>query len=131
MTAITHDRDTPQREHLYFAYPARAGVVFYVGTMIALDSATGFTAPASGAETEIVVGVTLSRLDTTHEKDGDQSVRVRRGCFRFTNDPAGAYTLKDVGKPALALDNATVSKSGKAPAGIVRDVDANGVWIEL
>lgn len=133
MTAITVDRDTPRREAVTFDYPAKGGLISNVGVMIAIDSGTGFAAPATGALTETVVGVNQYYVDTTHIADGVLTIKVRRkDCFRFSNDPAAVYTTKDIGTPAHALDNATVSKNGKAPAGIVRDIDPNGdVWIEL
>ncbi|MEX3629859.1 MAG: hypothetical protein VB138_10675 [Burkholderia sp.] len=133
MTAITVDRDTPRREAVTFDYPAKGGVVSNVGVMIAIDSGTGFAAPATGAATETIVGVNQYNVDTTKLANGALTLKVRRtGCYRFANDPTAAYTTKDIGTPAHALDNATVSKSGKAAAGIVRDIDANGdVWIEL
>jgi hypothetical protein len=38
-----------------------------------------------------------------------------------------------VGKPCYIADDHTVAKtaSGKSAAGIVRDVDADGVWVEF
>ncbi|MBN3779927.1 hypothetical protein G3O06_20535 [Burkholderia sp. Ac-20345] len=132
MTAAIKDRDTPLREAVQFAYSAKGGKVSFVGAMIAIDSGTGFAAPCTGAATETVVGVNRYRTDTTGMADGAIGIEVRRGCYRFTNDTAAPYSSKDIGTAAHALDDSTVSKSGQSPAGIVRDIDANGdVWIEL
>ncbi|MEX3690095.1 hypothetical protein AB3X91_03570 [Paraburkholderia sp. BR14263] len=133
MTAATSDRDSQHREAVNFAYPAKGGKVFYVGAMVAVDNGTGFAAPATGAGTEMIVGVCQKRLDTTSLADGAATVAVRRGCFRVINDPAFPYTLKDVGTSARVLDDSTCSKAANADAigPIVRDVDARGVWIEI
>ena len=133
MTAATSDRDVPRREDQYFSYPAKAGKLNWVGAMIAIDSGTGFAAPCTGAQTETVVGINQVRLDATLQQvDGAVALRVRRGLFRVKNDPANAYTTKDIGTVAHALDDTTASKAGQAVAGKVRDIDANGdVWIEL
>lgn len=133
MTAAITDRDTPRKEAVTFDYAAKAAKLFYVGVMVAVDSTTGFAAPCTGAATETVVGVNERRLDNTQQLvDGAVTVKVRRGCFRFTNDPAHAYALGDVGSAVLALDDSTVSKAGHAHAGILRDVDADGdAWIEI
>lgn len=133
MTAAISDRDTPRREAVTFDYPAKAAKLFFVGAMVAVDSTTGFAAPCTGAATETVVGVNEKRLDNTLQLvDGAVTIKVRRGCFRFTNDPNNAYTLKDLGSAAHALDDSTVSKAGQALAGVLRDIDANGdAWIEI
>ncbi|MEX3555876.1 MAG: hypothetical protein VB131_04535 [Burkholderia gladioli] len=131
MTAATSDRDTPRREATTFDFPAKGGRVFFVGALVAIDSAIGFAAPVTGAATETVVGVSVHRRDTSVTADGATVVKVRRGCFRLFVDPANPYTLADVGTVAHALDDTTLSKAGKAVAGIVRDVDDSGVWIEL
>jgi hypothetical protein len=132
MTAATSDRDTPRRESVYFDYPAKGGKLAFAGVLIAVDSATGFAAPCTGAATETVVGRNEKRVDATALADGATTIRVRRGLFRFKCDPANAYTLKDVGTVAHAADDSTLSKAGAAPAGVVRDVEASGdVWIEL
>jgi len=132
MTAATSDRDVPRRESTTFDYAAKGGKLFWTGAMVAIDSGTGFAAPCTGAATETVVGINERRLDATQLADGATTVKVRRGCFRVKNDPANAYALHDLGTAAHALDDSTVSKAGLAPAGIIRDVDANGdVWIEL
>lgn len=131
MTAATSDRDTPRREATTFDFPAKGGKLFFVGALVAIDSATGLAAPATGAATETVVGVSMHRRDTTGIADGATAVKVRRGCVRLPADPANPYTLADIGTTAHALDDATLSKAGKAAAGIVRDVDDAGVWIDL
>jgi hypothetical protein len=135
MTAATSDRDTQRREAVTFNYPAVGGQVFYVGALVAVDSATGFATPCRGVATQKVVGVAEFRLNTTGLANGAETIKVRRGCFRFSNDAApNAYAITDIGSQANALDDATVSKAAAAlsPAGIVRDIDPSGdVWIEI
>ncbi|RQZ65524.1 hypothetical protein DF052_26540 [Burkholderia glumae] len=135
MTANTKDRDTQRREAVTFTYAAKGGLKFFVGALIALDSADGFAKPCTGIATQTVVGVNQHYLDTTNLPDGSASTTVRRGCFRLSNDAApNAYGFADIGKAAHALDDATVSKvaAAAAMAGTVRDIDPSGdVWIEI
>lgn len=64
---------------------------------------------------------------------GDKVVTVERGCFRFAN--AGDVTLGQVGDPAYAVDDQTVSADSntntRSQVGVIRDVDAQGVWVEI
>lgn len=135
MTAATSDRDTQRREAVTFDYPALGGVEFYVGAQVAIDSATGFACPCTGIATQTVVGVAQERVNTVGVANGAVTVKVRRGCFRFSNDAApNSYSVSDIGSIAHALDDATVSKAAAALAksGIVRDIDPTGdVWIEI
>lgn len=135
MTAATYDRDTQRREAVTFDYPALGNQVFYVGALVAIDTATNMATPCTGVNTQTVVGVCETRLDMTGQANGAYTVKVRRGCFRFSNDAApNNYGVADIGKPAHALDDATLSKvaAAAAPAGTVRDIDPSGdVWIEI
>jgi hypothetical protein len=63
-------------------------------------------------------------------------VRIRRGVLSFANSAAGdLITRADIGKSAYVVDDQTVAKtSGSATrsiAGIIRDVDAQGVWVQF
>ena len=67
---------------------------------------------------------------------GALSLRVERGVFYFKNsasaDQIGQTELHSV---CYAVDDQTVAKtngsSTRSRAGIVRDFDANGVWVEV
>lgn len=135
MTAATSDRDTVRREAVTFSYAAKGNVLFYVGALAAIDTVTGLAEPCTGAATQRVAGVVEQRLNTAGLADGSVTVKVRRGCFRLSNDVApNAYTAADIGTAAHALDDSTVSKAAAAAAaaGTVRDVEPNGdVWIEI
>ncbi|HEX7684358.1 MAG TPA: hypothetical protein VF446_12635 [Trinickia sp.] len=135
MTAATSDRDTQRREAVTFDYAALGGQIFYAGALIAIDSATGFAGPCTGAATQTVVGVAEVRLSTIGLANGAVTIKVRRGCFRFANDAApNAYGMADIGSVAHALDDATISKAAGAlaRAGTVCDIDPSGdVWIEI
>ncbi|MBO1856842.1 hypothetical protein J4G52_25210 [Burkholderia cenocepacia] len=135
MTAATSDRDSARREAVNFAYPAKGGVQFFVGALVAIDTADGMAKPCTGIETQKVVGVAQKRMSTVNLADGAQEIEVRRGCYRFANDAApNNYTTADIGVAAHALDDSTVSKAAAAAAtaGVVRDIDpTGGVWIEI
>jgi hypothetical protein len=102
MTALIRDRNTPGRDAVDFVFPVAAGAVIHAGAMLAM-SATGFARPAATAT-------------------GLQGIG-----------------LGNVGKPCYMVDDQTVAKTDgttggaatRSPAGWVRDVDADGVWVEF
>ena len=67
--------------------------------------------------------------------DGAKSVLAKRGVFKFFNAAADAVAAGDVGKDCYILDDQTVAKtnpnSTRAVAGIVQEVDADGVWVDV
>jgi hypothetical protein len=127
MTSATASRNTPQRPATRFGFAMAAGARIWAGTLVALDAA-GHAVPAVPGLT--VVGVAEAWADNSAGPAGVWLVAVTRGCYRFDN--GGDITFADIGSPAYALDDSTVSVAGSGkPAGIVRDVDAAGVWIEI
>ncbi|CCG07349.1 hypothetical protein [Pararhodospirillum photometricum] len=129
MAALTSDRDTPARDGRLFVHPVKAGVAIYAGALVMLD-ATGAAVPASAATTLKPAGRAAYAM-TGGSADGDASVTVERGCFRWGN--AGDITRTHTGSAAYAVDDQTVSATatGRSACGVIRDIDALGVWVEV
>ncbi len=95
----------------------------------------GLAVPGKTAASLTPVG----RAEQTVEggaSDGARTVSVRRGCFLFANSGAAdAITIADTGKSCFVVDDQTVAKtsndSARSAAGIIFDVDASGVWVEI
>lgn len=136
MTVLTADRDTPNRAGTHFSFPAKGGVLFYVGAIAAIDTATGFLTKGASSTTLKGAGIVQEQIDNTAGTDGLVNVPLRRGLWRVANS-AGAdqLTLKDIGATAYIVDDQTVAKTDgtgtRSVAGIVRDIDPAGVWIEF
>ena len=67
---------------------------------------------------------------------GDIKVKTKRGTFKFANSAStDQITLADVGASAYIVDDQTVAKtngtSTRSIAGTIRDVESDGVWIEI
>lgn len=134
MTALTADRNTPQRNGEDFLFPVSAGKVCRAGGLAVLHGGTA--EPGATAVGLVAVGRFEATVDNTAGAAGAVSVRVRRGCFRFGNSTgADAITLADVGSPAYIVDDATVAKTSatntRSEAGIIVDIDDSGVWINI
>lgn len=136
MAALAADRNTPARAG--FADLKRAlaaSTTVYAGSMVA-QNAAGAAVPAAADNTLTVLGRAKHRASTAAGSTLPTDVEIERGVFRFANSASGdAITLADYGKPAYAVDDQTVAKTsdtGARPqAGIIRDVDALGVWVEF
>lgn len=132
MAAATADRNTPDRE----AHKRRLGVAaaakVFAGTIV-VKNATGYAEPATTALAKVAVGRAAETVDNTAGADGDLTVDVERGTFRFGND--GTVTIAEVGTTCYLVDDQTVAKTDgggtRSAAGTVFDVDATGVWVTI
>lgn len=132
---LSKDRDTKRRDGVQFSHPVASAAVIYAGALVALN-AGGYAVPGSTATTLTAVGVAQERVDNSAGADGDLRVEVRRGVFKFANSAAAdQITRAEIGDSAYIVDDQTVAKtngtSTRSVAGIIRDVDADGVWIEI
>lgn len=135
MTALTKDRGTVERANKQYGFPAAAGSKGFAGGIVCLNAA-GFATKGATATTLKTVGMAEEGWDNTGGADGALTVRVRRGLFSFANSAGGdAITRAAVGTSCYLVDDQTVAltsgSSTRSVAGIVRDVDAGGVWVEI
>lgn len=141
MAALAADRATKYRNGDDFNYPVKASVVCYAGAIAVLDGAV--VAPGRTATGLKVVGMFPRRV-TGGATDGAVRAEVQRGVFQFGNSAStdeitlgstDEITLADVGGDCFIVDDQTVAKtngtSTRSRAGVIRDVDAGGVWVEM
>lgn len=133
--ALSKDRNTPSRLVTSYVLGLAAGKIAYAGG-IACMSATGFATPGATATTLKALGRFAEQVDNTGGADGAVTVKIERGTFRFRNSSAGdAIAITDIGATAYIVDDETVAKTNgtgtRSAAGVIRDVDAQGVWIEF
>lgn len=75
-------------------------------------------------------------MDNTGGSNGDKTVKVRSGVFRFYNSSSGdAIGVSEVGKDCYIVDDQTVAKTDgtgtRSIAGKVHGVDSMGVWVAI
>lgn len=134
MAALSGDRNTPRREGADFRHAVKGGVRIFAGSLVVLDG--GYAKPGAAGVGLIAAGRAEEQVDNTAGNDGDLEVAVRRGTFRFANS-AGAdeVTAAEIGAACYVVDDQTVAKTDgtgtRSAAGTVRDVDAQGVWVEI
>lgn len=135
MAALTSERIAPRRENAIFARKVAATKKIYEGALVCL-SATGFATPGAVATTLKADGIALATVDNSAGADGDLTVEVRKGTFRFANSAAGdAIAQADIGNDCYVVDDQTVAKTSgtntRSIAGKIVDVDAVGVWVRI
>lgn len=132
MTALTADRNTPERSGNSIAMAPAAGVTVYRGALVVMDN-TGALRPGRASTTDKALG----RAENSNLDEGyDGQITARRGTFRFANSTAGdLIAATDYGATVYVVDDQTVAKtnggSTRIAAGICRGVDALGVWVEI
>ena len=132
MTALTKERNTLERDGRSFADPVAAGVVIRAGALVVLD-ASGNAKPAVTATGLKGRGRARETVDNSTGAAGDVVAPVERGCFAYAND--GTVTRAHIGGSAFAVDDQTVAPTDgggtRSAVGIIRNVDADGVWVEF
>ncbi len=132
MAALAADRNTPEEVGRVYEDAPAAGQVIYKGALVCLN--------ASGAIVVGSVSTTLKALGVAQNSTLDQAypgkIRAKRGTYRFANSAAGdAIAAADYGASCYIVDDQTVAKtsgtSTRSIAGIIRGVDAQGVWVEI
>lgn len=121
MSALTKDRNTLERFPQMRTLVAAAAI--YAGALVAVN-ADGNAVPASDTAGLKVIGRAESSA-----KIGEQ-VRIKAGCFAYD---ATGITAANIGAIAYVADDQTVALSGvtnNVVAGVIFDVDDEGVWIK-
>ena len=125
--------------------PVAAGAVCFTGALAI--AAAGYARPgregqgadnaakAADAATYRAVGVFMHDV-TGGAANGDIAADIQEGVFLMDNSAGGdALTQADLGKPCYVVDDQTVAKTNpndtRAAAGVVQEVDADGVWVDI
>jgi hypothetical protein len=109
-----------------------ADAVIGAGELVARNAA-GRAVLASDTAALKVIGRAECDADNTGGAAGDVEVTLKRGCFQYDNSGTHAVTDAHVGLVCYVEDEHTVSSDKGANAivaGVVVEVDDNGVWIE-
>lgn len=133
MAAATGPRNTVKlNDSKLKVPPVAANTQVFQGSLVALKD--GFAVPAAADATQVVIGRANTGADNRGGAPGGASVEVERGVFAWANDGAAPVTQALVGKPCFVLDDQTVSASSSSntrpQAGIVYQIDDDGIWVE-
>lgn len=129
--AATADLNTLERSGKDIGIYASSNI-FYRGTLVCEDG-NAVAVPAADASGYCCIGMVAEYLDNTGANYSSTKVlRVKRGVFRWTN--GDSFTDANIGDLAYIEDNQTVQKGSSATydivAGVIIDVDSDGVWVD-
>lgn len=135
MVALTKDRNTVRRDGVQFNDPVAGATRIFAGSIVCLNAA-GNAVPGSPSATLKARGVAQEQVDNRDGAAGALRIETRRGVFPFANSAsADEITRADIGADAYIVDDQTVAKTSatntRSVAGVIRDVDSNGVWVEI
>jgi hypothetical protein len=134
MAALTTARNTPERAGDVVGYPVKASVKPIQGGIAVLNG--GYAAPGTAATGLVAIGRFEETVDNSAGGNGDLSVRVKRGTFKFGNSSAGDLIAQaNVGADCYIVDDQTVALTSatntRSVAGKIIAVDADGVWVKI
>lgn len=136
MSTLTQDRKITRRTGRDLSLPVEAASTIYQGAIVVVNGSGNAVKGAATQNGLRAVGVAESPAINAGVA-GAINVPVRRGeAFLLANGTsADLLTRADIGATCYVIDDQTVGKtngsSSRATAGIVRDVDADGVWVEF
>jgi hypothetical protein len=133
MTALNKDRNTVRKEGGYAAYPVKAGVKIFAGSVVCIDG-SGYALPGSDTAGLKFVGISRHYLDNTAGANGAQAVEVwRRGSFELA---ASGMTKANVGDQVYIVDDQTVglaaTTANDVPCGRINEYNsATSVFVDI
>ena len=142
MTALSANRNTKRMGNdavpAEKSYPMTDNQHCYVGGLVGKDSAGNARPMTLAATTAMCLGICEADSDNTvsgHTAAGIQ-VPVRQGVGNFIDGGVGGSISKaNVGSPCYASDDQTVNLGSNgstyALAGIIQQVDSDGVWVQV
>ena len=133
MTALTENRSTKRLNAGDRVGLLAATQVIFAGALLMRNAAGHLT---KGATATGAFGVGRAEAPGTSTTAGVTAHPFSEGVFQYANSAAGdLIATADIGKACYIVDDQTVAKTDgtatRSPAGIVVDVDANGVWVRF
>lgn len=134
MTALTKERNTPERLNKRCNDPMAAAAVIFAGALVVLDASGN--AKKGGAGTGLTArGVAMATVDNSAGAAGAESIETEKGTWRFENDGTDTVDRTHIGGTAYIMDDQTVAATDgtgtRSAAGKIVDVDDLGVWVEI
>lgn len=130
--ALTAERQTPKMASSAVAVvPVKAGVKIYNGALVVIDA--GYAKPGVSAAGLISVGRANQTRDNTGGGNGDLTVEVQRGVFKYANHGINTVVAANLFGTAYVEDDQTVGNlsTDKSAAGKIVQIDSDGVWVEF
>lgn len=127
------DRQTPRRDLGLICVAVAANAIVRAG-YIAVVNKAGYAIEGAKAKELTYLGVFDETIDNTGGIDGAVTVMVRtHHAFLLDNDVSDPVTQASIGKKCYISTSTSVSATSatdtKSEAGIVLEINENGVWV--
>lgn len=129
--ALAKDRVTPSKTTgLMGRYKVNGGSKIFQGSLVALDT-DGYARPGVDTASFVCAGRAREQVDNSGGADGDKSVDVEQGVFKWKNSGGNAVAQAHIGRVCYVEDDETVKSAvgNGVIAGIVVAIDSDGVWV--
>lgn len=117
----------------FFNPGVAAATAIVAGEMVALNAA-GTAIPAADTASTRVIGRAEADADNSGGSASDITVLVKRGIFKYDNDPTNPVTIASIGLPCYVKTSTSVAvaagPTNDIKAGIVIRVDSDGVYVD-
>lgn len=126
--------NSPQLASGDFFHPGVAAATsIKAGEMVALNAA-GTAIPAADTASTRVIGRAEADADNSAGAASAIPVLVKRGVFKFDNDPTNPVTIASIGLVCYVKTSTSVAvaagPTNDIKAGLVIRVDSDGVWVD-
>lgn len=130
---LSGPRSTISRSMNFRKVAVAAGAMIHQGAIVVAEA--GYATAGKTALNLVGLGKATETIDNTTGQDGDQSVQIESGCFRFENSAGDPVTRTSIGQAVYIEDDETIAAGDgagtRSPAGTCFDVDDQGVWVKL
>ncbi len=128
MAGLTHGIDTPQRVGRLYSLPVEADAKIYQGAIVCINAA-GNAVPAANLANLTARGRAEHFVDNTGGAAGDEVIQVLEGEYLLDTDGTIAYA--HIGNKAKMIDDHSVGIAGGSDAGVITDIEDDGVWVRV
>ncbi|MBB5351101.1 hypothetical protein HNR46_001335 [Haloferula luteola] len=117
-----------------FLNPGLAAATSLAAGEIGAVNATGNALPAADTAGLRVIGRSEGDFDNAAGLAGDVESLLKRGIFKWDNDPTNPVTIASIGKHCFVKTSTSVcvtaGSTNKVIAGVVVRIDSDGVWVD-
>jgi len=130
--AQTGPTERRRRDQEFRDVGVAAAASIFQGALVALQG--GYAVKGQEATDLTAIGIAEVSVDNSAGQDGDKTIRVRKGCFRFASAGAGdQLSAADIGADVYIVDDDTVGKTdggaARSVAGKLFDFDGTFAWV--
>lgn len=132
MTALTNARSLIEADGIYSEVPMKGATTILQGALVV--TASNLAVPGKTATALTAIGIARQTV-VNGGGDGEASIPIKRGTFKFFNLAADEIPAGAEGKDCYVVDDQTVAMTDgtgtRSKAGKIIQVEADGVFVRV